>query len=240
MTDNHNRPPVMIAGLGKSGKTAFICSLIQLGYQFKLNLAAFKPFDTGLLKRNADERSSDGELFCRNMTGEPMEVLVSPYLAHEQYPVEMAFRRDGIRINWGFLNERLDLLGGLYDLTLIELHGGICAPLTEEKSVSAWLKERGNPVIMLLNADGRQFEHNLAEISILKNLGLETELVITNTAPIEDQDLLFFMWEKYEQLADQELAGMIPFIRDLGFDYGRLAEKVEAAVPRLVDRLFTS
>lgn len=230
----------MIAGLNDCGKTAFICSLIQLGYRSKLNLAALKPFDNGILKRNANEAISDGTLFCQNMTGDPMEILVSPYVANESYPIEMAFRRDGIRINWGFINERLTILGGLYDLTLIELPGGLCTPITEERDVFGWLEESRYRVIWLLNAKKEQFEQNLAEIALLKGMGLELEFVINNTTPIEDQDLLFFMWEKYEQLADQEIAGMIPFVRDLEHDYTSLAEKIETTLPNLVDSIFTA
>ena len=230
----------MIAGLENSGKTALICSLIQLGYRSKLNFAALKPFDKGLLHRNATEQLSDGALFCSNMTGEPMEILVSPYVAHENFPIEMSFRRDGIKINWGFVNERLSILGNLYNMTFLESPGGLCSPITEEKSVSEWMKEAGYRVIMLLNGDGRQFEQNLAEIALLKRLELDTEIVINNTSPIEDQDLLFFMWEKYEQLAEQEIAGMIPYVRDLDNDFTRLTDKLESALPSLVDSLVTS
>ncbi len=228
----------MIAGLENCGKTAFICSLIQLGYRSKLNLAALKPFDNGLLYRNANEKISDGALFCRNMTGDPMEILVSPYVANENYPIEMAFRRDGIKINWGFLNERLKILGDLYDTTLLELPGGICTPITEEKSVSDWLKESRHQVIWIINANGKQFEQNLAEIALLKGLGQDVELVINNTTLIEDQDLLFFMWEKYEQLSEQEIAGMVPFVKNLDHDFSRLADKIAPALPNLLDRLF--
>lgn len=240
MTDNEKRPPVVIAGLNNAGKTTFICTLIQLGYRSNLNLAALKPFDNSLLYRNAEELPSDGALFCQQMTGDPMETLVSPYIAHEQYPIEMAFRRDGIGINMGFLNERLGILGDLYDLTLLELPGGICTPIKEEKTVSNWLTELKYRVIMVLNSAGDQFEQNLAQITLLKGLNLEMELVINNTAPIEDQDLLFYMWEKYEQLAELEIAGMIPYIRDLEQDYTQMTDKLASALPNLIGSLFNA
>jgi len=238
VTDSEKHPPVMIAGLKNAGKTAFICSLMQLGYRSKLTFAAIKPFDTGLLRRNAEELTSDGTLFCRNMTGEPMEILVSPYVANEDYPVEMAFRRDGIQINWGFLAERLSILGELYDQTLIEMPGGYCTPIMEQKRVADWMSELGYPLVVLLNAGGAVFEQNLAEIELLKGLHLDVEFVLNNTRPIENQDLMFFMWEKYEQAAEQEMAGMIPFVRNLDGAYDRLADKIATALPDLLDRLF--
>jgi len=228
----------MVSGLNKCGKTAFICALIQLGFRSNLNLAALKPFDVGLIRRNATEEPSDGELFCRNMTGEPMEVLVSPYVANEFYPVEMAFRRDGIRINWGFLNERLSILNNLYHFTLIELPGSLYTSITEEKTVSDWLRESRNRVIWLINPCPEQFEQNLAEISLLKSLKLEVDLVMNNISPVTDQDLLFYMWEKIERLAEQEIVGMIPHIKHLNNDFSRLGEKLATALPGLIDKLF--
>lgn len=237
MTDNEKNSPVTIAGLDNCGKTAFICSLIKLGHRSDISLAALKPFDTGIIHRNANEEISDGALLCSNMTGDPMEVLVSPYVAYETYPIEMAFRRDGIRINWGFLNERLKILGDLYDFTFLETPGSLCMPITEEKLVSDWLTETQYPVIWIMKPDQDQFTQNLAEISLLKGLNLNVELVINNTDPIQDQDLLFYMWEKVEQLAGQEIAGMVPFVRNLETDFSRMADKMETALPDLVSRL---
>ena len=237
MTAKEKKPQVMVAGLSQCGKTAFICALIQLGRWSGTNLAALKPFDIGLIRRNALEEISDGELFCQNMTGDPMEILVSPYIANEFFPIEMAFRRDGIRINWGFLKERLSILSNLYSSTLIELPGSLYTPITEEKMGFDWLRESQNPVVWLINPIVEQFEQNLAEISLLKSLNLEVDLVINNTAPVRNQDLLLYMWEKIEQLAGQEIVGMIPHVRNLDNDFARLGDKTAAAIPGLIDRL---
>jgi dethiobiotin synthetase len=237
VTDKDNNSQVMVAGLNKCGKTAFICALMQLGRRSGTELAGLKPFDIGLIRRNALEEISDGELFCQNMTGDPMETLVSPYVANEFYPIEMSFRRDGIKINWGFLKERLSILNDLYRFTLIEMPGSLYTPITEEKMGFDWLKESENRVVWLINPVAEQFEQNLAEIALLKNLNLEVDLVINNTAPVQNQDLLLYVWEKIEQLAGQQIVGMIPYVRDLGCDFARLGDKTATAIPGLIDRL---
>lgn len=237
MTDKENRPQVVVAGLSRCGKTAFICALMQLGRRSGIELAALKPFDVGLIRRNALEEISDGELFCQNMTGDPMEILVSPYVANEFYPIEMAFRRDGIKINWGFLKERLSILNDLYSATLIELPGSLYTPITEKKMGFDWLQESDNRGVYLINPVAEQFEQNLAEIALLKRLNLEIDLVINNTAPVQNQDLLLYIWEKIEQLAEQQIVGMIPYVRNLGHDFARLGDKTAAAIPGLIDRL---
>ncbi|MCP4756556.1 MAG: AAA family ATPase [Proteobacteria bacterium] len=230
--------PIIVAGLEKSGKTSLICALIQIAFKHGLALAAFKPFDTGIIKRNAEERIGDGELFCRNMTGEPMEALVAPYIANEDYPVEMAFRRDSIKIDWNFIRERLKILGDLYNSTLVELPPSLFTPITEKKMTFEWLQESGSRLIWLIHPTQQQFERNLAEIHLLKSLGLNVHLVMNNASKITNQDLLFYIWEKIEKFTEQEMEGMIPFVKNLETDFVKLGSKIEENLPGLMDRLF--
>ncbi len=72
------KSPIVVAGLENTGKTTFINAILQQAKKKGQSGSALKPFELGLLKRNANEAFSDGELFCKNMQGEPMETLVSP------------------------------------------------------------------------------------------------------------------------------------------------------------------
>ena len=226
--------PVMIAGLEKSGKTTFICAVARLAKQKNMDIAGFKPFDIGLLDINAKEARSDGELICQNMEGNPSQTLVSPYMAHEIYPFEMAFRRDGIRIDWGIVAEHLQVLSQRYDQTLIELPPGLFMPLNEKKMVFDWVKETGNSLIWLLQPQVDQFHRNLAEINHLKNLGIRFHLVINNTVQIFDQDLLFYVWDKIEKFTDQEVVGMIPYVKGLTEDFEKIGHEIDRNISGLI------
>lgn len=238
MTDKEQNRPIFIGGLSNSGKTTLICILIQIALSHKKNFAAFKPFDTGLIQYNADETETDGERFCANMTGDPMNVLVSPYIAHEKYPIEMAFRRDGIRVDWNFIQERIKILNKNYDQTLIELPPSLFSPITEEKMMFDWLRESDNSIIWIINPSREDFSQNLAEIHHLKSLGIQLDLVINNASKIMDQDLLFYIWEKVENFTGIELYGMIPFINDLGCNYQKSIPMVKKFTPDLISRFF--
>ena len=228
----------MIGGLENSGKTSLICSLLQIARQKGHNFAGFKPFDIGLLKRNALEQKSDGELICQNMSGEPMETLISPYMAHEEFPVEMSFRRDGIRIDPGFIKERVKILAGLYDRVLIELMPSLFTPLSEKMTQGDWIKETGNRIIWLINTRQDQFNQNLAEIQRLKDLGFTFQLVFNNTSKIRNQDLVFYIWEKVEKFADQEAEGMIPYINKHKEKDSLFIHKLEKHLPKFLDAIF--
>jgi dethiobiotin synthetase len=227
----------MIGGLKGSGKTTFICALLHLGRQYGLSPGAFKPFDAGLLRRNADEEFGDGELFCRYMDHQPAETLVAPYYAHESYPLEMSLRRDGIRVDWKMLDERIALLNEHYHPTLIELPDSLFAPITVEKRISDWMLEHGGPVVWLVHPLAATFTQNLAEITQLKHLGIPFELVMNNVSRIRDQDLMFYVWEKIEGFADQPIIGLIPHVRKLPTTFDALGRKIEANLPDLVARL---
>lgn len=239
MNDKTKARTIAIAGLPHSGKTSLICGFAWLLKQQKRNIAGFKPFENGLLQRNATETPSDAEIICRVMTGEPMENLVSPYIANEPYPIEMAFRRDGIRANQGFINERINLLSDLYHFTLIECPGSLFTPVFEAKMVYDWLVDLNVPVLWVIDPVQSSFEHNLAEIEKLVTLDAPVHLIFNNASKIIDQDLMFFIWEKIESIAGREAVGMIPFVKNLEDSYEPLAKRIEENIPSLIDELFS-
>lgn len=234
------KSPLIITGLQQSGKTTFINAILRHAQKKGKNGAALKPFDVGALKRNANEALGDGELFCQNMQGEPMENLVSPYCAHEEYPVEMSFRRDGIKINWGMIKERLSLLDQLYDFVLIETPGSLYTPVTEEKFLFDWIKEPNQHVIFLVQPEQSSFPQNLAEIKLLMDLQVPFSIVFNNSSPMDNQDLAFYIWEKIEAFSKQEAEGMVPFIKGLENNLDILGEKIEESIPEVFTGIVAS
>ncbi len=232
------KSPIVIGGLKKSGKTSLICSFLQMAEEKGMSCAGFKPFDKGLLKRNALEEFADGEKFCRLMKGEPMETLVSPYCAHEDYPLEMSFRRDGIGISWNIIKQRMEILEEAYDQTFIELPSSLLTPVTEETMIIDWLKELKSEIIWIIHPQQNQFYRNLLELKLLKDSGLSVTLVFNNASQIIDQDLLFYSWEKIEKYTGQEAVGMIPFVPTLDVTYDRLVDKVKEFLPDFVEAVF--
>ncbi|MCG8335745.1 MAG: dethiobiotin synthase [Proteobacteria bacterium] len=227
--------PIVVGGLESSGKTSLICSLLKMAEANGNSCAGFKPFDKGLLKRNAADQQGDGEKFCGLMKNEPMETLVSPYCAHEDYPLEMSFRRDGIGISWNIIKERIAILDETYDKTYIELPSSLLSPVTEESMIIDWLKELQAPIIWMIHPLQDQFYRNLYETKLLKDSGLDYTLVFNNASQITDQDLLFYTWEKIESFAGQEAAGMIPFVPALNESFDHMVEKLKEFLPDVVD-----
>ncbi len=238
MNNKTKKQAILVGGLGKSGKTAFLSALIDVAKVCDKDIAAFKPFDSGLMKRNADDVLGDGELYCQRMVGEPMEGLISPYIAHESYPIEMAFRRDEIRVNEIFLQDRVKILFDNYKEVFVELPPGLFAPVTEKKMVYEWMLSISNQIIWVVHPVLGQLEHNLAEINLLKSLDCEFHLVLNNASKITDQDLLFYHWEKLESFAGKQIEGMIPFIDDLQDNAELIKQKTIANVPGLLENLF--
>ena len=229
---------ILVGGLGNSGKTTFICSLLSLATKQGRNFAGFKPFDVGLLDHNAKEEKSDGEWICEHMQGEPMVTLVSPYLAHESYPVELSFRRDGIRIDWNHIDDRLKLLDRLYDKTLIEMPPGLLTSLTEDKLAYQWGKEVSKQVIWMIRPEQHLLESNLSQINLLQTAGFKIFLVFNNCSKKFDQDLIFYFWEKLEKFAEQQLEGMIPYFENPRENIDPFIEKLKENLPTLINYLF--
>jgi dethiobiotin synthetase len=234
---NLKNTPFLINGLSSCGKTTFICGLLKIGLEKQLNFAGFKPFDTGLMKRNASEQYGDGEIYLNYMAGEPMEGLVSPYVAHENYPVEMAFRRDGISVNEHFLKDRVKTLYEHYSRIFIESPGSLFMPITEKKQYYQWMLSISNSIIWIMDLCHEQFTHNLAELLYLKNLDCNITLIFNNCRKNQDQDLMFYLWEKMESSLELQAAGMIPYISNGLENICDLADKMEENLPVLINSM---
>ncbi|MDX2469795.1 MAG: dethiobiotin synthase [SAR324 cluster bacterium] len=225
----------IVAGLTGSGKTTLISALVKRSANFSQKAGAFKPFSHSQLMHNAEDSLTDGELFCQVMTGEPSQAFVAPYLATENYPIEMAYRRDGIRIDWAFLKERKNLLSEHYNPLFIEVPAGLLTPLCETKNNLEWIIEQDAPIIYCLTPKKEEFAFQMAEISLLKEKNLKFYLLINNLIPPRDGDYLFYLWEKIEMLSDQNIEGMLPFAKDLDLD--KIAALVAEHLPSLIKEI---
>lgn len=237
MNANLKNTPFLINGLSACGKTTFICGLLKIGFKRQQNFAGFKPFDTGLMKRNASEQLSDGEMYQSHMAGEPTEGLVSPYVAHENYPVEMAFRRDGISINEPFLKDRLKTLADHYSGIFIESPGSLFTPITEKKQYYEWMLSISNRIIWIMDLGYDQFTHNLSELLYLKNLDCDITLIFNNRHKNQDQDLMFYLWEKMESSLEMQVAGIIPYISKVSENISDLGDKMEEGLSPLINSI---
>src|SRR3989339_2138673 len=201
----------LVAGLPQSGKTTLILALLERAKMVGETPGAIRPFDVGQLRRNAQEGFSDGQIFRAAMQGNPAETLVSPFLANEVYPVELAFRRDGITLNWRYLQDRLAILAKHYQPLFVELPGGLMMPLDEETTNLAWAKSLNSPLIYALRPEADLLTVQMAEVALLKAQNLNFHLWINNLQTPQDGDFLFYFWEKLEALAGQQIEGMLPF-----------------------------
>ena len=225
----------IVAGLTGSGKTTLITALIKHSKAQGNKAGAYKPFSHSQLIHNAEDSLTDGEVFCNVMADEPSQAFVSPYLATEDYPIEMAYRRDGIRIDWSFIKERKNLLGEHYSPLYIEVPAGLLTPLSEAKSNLEWIIEQEAPIIYCLTPKKADFAFQMAEVSLLKEKNLKFHLLINNLVPPRDGDYLFYLWEKIELLSDQNIEGMLPFSKDLDLD--KMASLAAEHLPTLIKEI---
>ncbi len=225
----------IVAGLTGAGKTTLISALIKRSEKLGNKAGAFKPFSHSQLIHNAEDTFTDGEVFCQVMADEPSQAFVAPYLATENYPIEMAYRRDGIRVDWSFLKERKNLLSQHYTPLFIEVPAGLLTPLTEAKNNLEWMTEQDAPIIYCLTPVKEHFAFQMAEVALLKEKNLKFHLLINNLIPPKDGDYLFYLWEKIEMLSEQNIEGMLPFSENMDLDI--LAALAAEHLPSLIKEI---
>lgn len=232
MTDKHKK--ILVSGLQGSGKTNLILSLLSKSKIEGRGLGAFKPFDKGLLAKNATESATDAELFAALMEKEPMTTLITPYMAHESYPLEMSYRREGIKVDFEHVRTRLQVLCQTYSQVWIELPESLMSPLVEGRTVLDWAKEQKAPLVHVINPMPETFGWELAEINALVESGLELYMVINNPNQPQDADYLFYLWETIEKQTGLQIEGMHPHLIDAD-DETRI-EALAKHLPNLTDR----
>ncbi|OGG94909.1 MAG: hypothetical protein A2527_10045 [Candidatus Lambdaproteobacteria bacterium RIFOXYD2_FULL_50_16] len=223
----------MLAGLSGSGKTHLTLALMEW---FKLKgkeVAAFKPFAVNALGHNANEQASDAELYAAQMTGEPANTLINPYVAQENYPIELAFRRDGIKVRPKLLAERQTLLLDHYAKLMVELPGGLAESVDEKTKVIDWAIAQVTPLFYLIRPSKERFNETLLEMDLLRRSQVEFYFAFNNANHLKDGDWLFYQWEKLEAVADCQAEGMLPFEPDPKV----LALKLEEYLPKLTGLL---
>lgn len=231
----NTKPALVLGGLPQAGKTAVIEGLLFALKARGKSGAGYKPFDSGLIAHNARELPMDCERLARQMDHSPSLALVTPYTGYEDYPIELALRRDSTKVDWKFIAARRQIIEKSYDFCLTEVPGGLATPLTEEKSVFDWLKELGEEVVYLVRPEPKGLNQMLLELERLNQSDLEYSLVFCNLAGNQDGDWMFYQWEKAEATAGRQALGMLPFLDEPTAE--NLGAAIEEHLPGLIDRL---
>jgi len=230
---------IVIAGCLASGKTSILCALIQIvARKYNQQIAGFKPFDNGLIRNYAKEEFFDGELIQKAMTTPPHITMISPYVANENYPIEMAFKRDGIQVDWEFVQNCLNVLHSTYDGVLIEAPPGLYTPITEGKNFFHWLPKISRKVIWIVCPGKTAFELNFSYLEHLRYHHFQVQIIINNANKFKDQELLFYFWKKLEEYSSFPVVGMIPYFKELQDDRDGFACKVEDNLKEMIEKLF--
>lgn len=229
------KKPLFITGDVHSGKTLLIKGLLSGLTQSKQNPAAFKPFDTGLIRQNALEQELDCEAFAQLMSGEPSSNWITPFLANEPYPVEMALRRDGLKIDWRLVHSRQKSLSDHYSHLIIETPPGLATPLDEEHQVLDWLVKEKAEVLYLVEPQSGGLNAALLEVEQLERSGLQYHLLFNNRSRLLDGDLMFYQWEKLEAASNRQAIGMLPTLK--ATDPKSSAAAIREHAPKLFELL---
>lgn len=235
-----------ICGKQGTGKTAIIRAILRLAKAHHKYFAGFKPFDEGLLNYNSRDILSDGEEIALEMKDRPNVNLISPYIANEDYPFEMSFRRDGGSINEKLLESRLKTLITKYGKTFIEMPQGLFTPLTEDKTNLDWIKEvftkrpsnTTAEIIWVVQPEKKDFEYNLSQLAHLKNSGIPFKILLNNSNASTDQDFLFYLWEKLEDFTGQEILGMIPYTEETNDIFDDFVDRFEENLSAYLEPFF--
>ena len=108
-------------------------------------------------------------------------------------------------------------------------------PITEKKQYYEWMLSFSNTIFWVMDFNVDQFPHNLAELHHLRKLGCDITLIFNNSRKLQDQDLMFYLWEKMESNLEMQAVGIIPYIENLSENTEGLVNKMEDNMGALIE-----
>ncbi len=193
------------------GKTWVLLGLLRWFQQQQRSAGAFKPLDVGAVAAQAADQPTDGERF--QALGLPEHIsLLNPFLFQESFPVALAARRDGIRLDLQVVQQRWQLLGTRYERLLVEGPRSLRTPLTETHSWLTLLQEQQPLVLWVMPFGEPELELSLLQIEALQAAGLSVRIVLNNRDFLRDGWQLQHYWLTLEEALGQEVQGLLPHL----------------------------
>ena len=203
---------IVVAGLAGCGKTFTILKFLAAANLVFPHQAvgAAKPFDTGLMTKNAREQTSDGEIFSAILAQQPNSTFLTPYLTYSSYPFEFSLAEEGNRLNYAFLEARLLKLTKFFKPIFLESPGGLATPLSPQTSFLDWSAAKLRAALLVFDLDPKSFSSTLLEAEKLKLAFPHAAVVLNARGDNPPPTWLDYVQNKLEQEMGLAVLGFIP------------------------------
>lgn len=154
------------------GKTVASRAMLQALAKYEFKTVGYKPIAAGCDLTSEGWRNSDAIYLQNEATIETPYEQVNPYALELPASPHIAAHDAGIDIDFQVLSDNLATHKSEADVVLIEGAGGWRVPVSDNDSLSTWVKQEGLPVVLVVGIKLGCLNHALLTAEIIKSDGL--------------------------------------------------------------------
>jgi dethiobiotin synthetase len=176
-------PGIFITGTDTGvGKTFVGAALARLMKNRGINVGVMKPVTSGCIMRDAAPVSEDAELLAWG-AGIPVDADVAPYLLQRPLAPSVAASMEGVRIDFGMIEEAYLRLAEKHEYVIVEGAGGLMVPVAGGLLIADLAARLKLPLLVVARPGLGTVNHSVLTCFAARTLGLEVKGVIINNYP---------------------------------------------------------
>jgi dethiobiotin synthetase len=176
-------PAIFITGTDTGvGKTVVAAVLARLLKLHGVRVTVMKPVTSGCLVDAHGTHSEDAELLAW-AAGVPVEHDLAPYRLLAPIAPSVAASREGIRIDFGDIQQAFERLSARAEFVIVEGAGGLMVPLSGGLLVADLVNRLKIPLLVVARPDLGTINHTVLTCFAARQLGIDLRGVILNNHP---------------------------------------------------------
>jgi dethiobiotin synthetase len=192
-----------------AGKTLVSCAILRALARRGVNVAAYKPVETGCSEQNGTLVGADCVLLSDACGAKQKPEDVAGYLFAAPAAPLVAAEAEGATIERDRLIERFHRAANGADFVLVESAGGLMVPLTGESTTRDLVRDLGLPVVCVVASRLGCINHALLTVQVLRNSGVVPAGFVMNEVCPDSEYALAIR-------TNREVIGRFADIPDLG------------------------
>lgn len=224
-----NKRGIFITGTDTGvGKTVVAAGLAAALKAKGIDVGVMKPVQSGCRRHRGKLIPSDS-LFLIKTAGikDDLDLITPCRLFHPLAP-SVAAEMEGVEIDIKKIIDAYDKLSGLHDLVIVEGIGGLLVPIKKDYFVSDLIKDISIPVIIVSRAGIGTINHTLLTVEYARSRGIKMiGIIINNTVGKRAGLAENTNPEVIGKLSGLPIRGIIPFIKELNVEKGKLGNLAE-------------
>ncbi|HEY5976199.1 MAG TPA: dethiobiotin synthase [Geobacteraceae bacterium] len=203
-------PAVFITGTDTGvGKTVVAAVLARLLKLRGMRVGVMKPVTSGCLVDAQGCHSEDAELLAW-AADVPVDRDLAPYCLQEPIAPSVAATREGVRIDFGAIQQAFERVSARSDFVIVEGAGGLMVPLNGGLLVADLINQLKLPLLVVARPNLGTINHTLLTCFAARQLGLDLRGVIVNDYPDPPDLAAEYAPHLIDSLSGAPLLGLFP------------------------------